>query len=172
MSKTHPTVPPALTLIGLMALTVMIAGCSSIASPPPQTLDGHEPLVIAHRGASGYLPEHTLEAYQRAIDLVADAIEPDLVSTKDGVLIASHYPNLAMNTDVGCRPEFARRKRENWPIDGAKQSGWFAHDFTLAEIKTLGVVATDPKRPQQYNGKFKMATLQEVIDLVKAESNR
>ncbi len=131
-----------------------------------------KPLVIAHRGASGYLPEHTLEAYQRAIDLGADVIEPDLISTRDGVLIASHYPNLAINTDVASRPEFASRKRENWPVDGEMQSGWFAHDFTLAEIKTLGVVATDPERPQQYNGKFKIVTLQEVIDLVKAESKR
>jgi len=154
-----------------MALAVM-AGCSNTAPLPPQTLDGHAPLVIAHRGASGYLPEHTLEAYQRAIDLGADAIEPDLISTRDGVLIASHYPNLAINTDVASRPEFAGRKRENWPIDGELQSGWFAHDFTLAEIKTLGVVATDPERPQQYNGKFRIVTLQEVIDLAKAESKR
>jgi len=143
-----------------------------MAPLPRQTLDGHAPLVIAHRGASGYLPENTLEAYQRAIDLGADAIEPDLISTRDGVLIASHYPNLAINTDVARRPEFAGRKRENWSIDGEKQSGWFAHDFTLAEIKTLGVVATNIERPQQYNGKFRIVTLQEVIDLVKAESKR
>jgi glycerophosphoryl diester phosphodiesterase len=143
-----------------------------MAPKTPQTLDGNKPLVIAHRGASGYLPEHTLEAYQRAIDLGADAIEPDLISTRDGVLIASHYPNLAINTDVASRPEFASRKRENWAIDGELQSGWFAHDFTLAEIKTLGVVATDPARPQQYNGTFRIVTLQEVIDLVKAESRR
>jgi len=171
MFETNPTVLTTLILVSLMALTV-IASCSSIAPLPPQTLDGHKPLVIAHRGASGYLPENTLEAYQGAIDLGADAIELDLISTKDGVLIASHYPNLAINTDVANRPEFAGRKRENWPIDGEKQSGWFAHDFTLAEIKTLGVVATDPERPQQYNGKFKIVPLQEVIDLVKAESNR
>jgi glycerophosphoryl diester phosphodiesterase len=73
----------------LIALTV-IAGCSSMAPLPPPTLDGQRPLVIAHRGASGYLPENTLEAYQRAVDLGADAIEPDLISTRDGVLIASH----------------------------------------------------------------------------------
>jgi glycerophosphoryl diester phosphodiesterase len=150
----------------------VIAGCSNMDSMPPQTLDGHAPLVIAHRGASGYLPENTLEAYRLAIDLGADAIEPDLISTKDGVLIASHYPNLAVDTDVASRPEFASRRRENWPIDGELQSGWFAHDFTLAEIKTLGVVATDPERPQEYNGKFRIATLQEVIDLAKAESTR
>jgi glycerophosphoryl diester phosphodiesterase len=167
----NPTVLTLVTPVGLMALA-LIAGCGNMDPRPPRTLDGNAPLVIAHRGASGYLPESTLEAYQRAIDLGADAIEPDLISTKDGVLIASHYPNLAMSTDVASRPEFASRKRENWPIDGEMQSGWFAHDFTLAEIKTLGVVATDPERPQQYNGKFKIATLQEVIDLVKAESER
>jgi glycerophosphoryl diester phosphodiesterase len=158
-------------VVGLVALAV-IAGCSSTAPLPQQTLDGQQPLVIAHRGASGYLPENTLEAYQRAVDLGADAIEPDLISTMDGVLIVSHYPNLAINTDVASRPEFASRKRENWPVDGELQTGWFAHDFTLAEIKTLGVVATDPERPQQYNGKFRIVTLQEVIDLAKVESKR
>jgi glycerophosphoryl diester phosphodiesterase len=171
MFDANPTALTALKLFGLMALT-MITGCSGKALLPLKTLDGHKPMVIAHRGASGYLPEHTLGAYQRAIDLGADAIEPDLISTKDGVLIASHYPNLAINTDVASRPEFASRKRENWPIDGELQTGWFAHDFTLTEIKTLGVVVRDPERPQQYNAKFKIATLQEVIDLVKAESKR
>ena len=171
MFGTNPTVLSALAPVGVMALTV-IAGCSNMDAPPRQTLDGHAPLVIAHRGASGYLPESTLEAYQLAIDLGADAIELDLISTRDGALIASHYPNLAVTTDVASRPEFASRRRENWPVDGELQSGWFAHDFTLAEIKTLGVVATDPERPQQYNGKFRMVTLQEVIDLAKAESER
>jgi glycerophosphoryl diester phosphodiesterase len=171
MFGTKPTVLTTVSAVGLMTLAV-IAGCDDMDPHPPRTLDGNAPLVIAHRGASGYLPESTLEAYQRAIDLGADAIEPDLISTKDGVLIASHYPNLAMSTDVASRPEFASRKRENWPIDGELQSGWFAHDFTLAEIKTLGVVATDPERPQQYNGKFKIATLQEVIELVRVESER
>jgi glycerophosphoryl diester phosphodiesterase len=165
--------PMALATLALVGVALaMISGCNTTAAPPPPTLDGHKALVIAHRGASGYLPEHTLEAYQRAIDLGADVIEPDLISTGDGELIASHYPNLAMNTDVASRPEFASRKRENWPVDGEMQSGWFAHDFTLAEIKTLGVVATDPERPQQYNGRFRIVTLQEVIDLAKAESKR
>jgi glycerophosphoryl diester phosphodiesterase len=171
MLGTNPTVLVTLAAFGLMALAE-IAGCSSKVPPAPKTLDGHAPLVIAHRGASGYLPENTAEAYQRAIDLGADAIELDLISTKDGVLIASHYPNLAVTTDVALRPEFSGRRRENWPVDGELQSGWFAHDFTLAEIKTLGVIATDPERPQQYNGKFRMVTLQEVVDLVKTESDR
>jgi glycerophosphoryl diester phosphodiesterase len=119
--------------VALVSFTLLTAGCGT-GSLPLLTLDGHQPLVIAHRGASGYLPEHTLEAYQRAIDLGADVIEPDLISTKDGILIASHYPNLAMNTDVASRPDFASRKREDWQVDGETQTGWFAHDFTLAEI--------------------------------------
>ncbi|TXT32824.1 MAG: glycerophosphoryl diester phosphodiesterase [Rhodocyclaceae bacterium] len=89
---------------------MMIAGCGSMAPPGWQTLDGQKPLVIAHRGASGYLPEHTLEAYRKAIELGADVIEPDLISTQDGVLIASHYPNLARNTDVASHPEFAKAR--------------------------------------------------------------
>jgi glycerophosphoryl diester phosphodiesterase len=164
------TITRIFTLITLSL--VMISGGGRTAPLPPPTLDGQKPLVIAHRGASGYLPEHTLEAYKKAIDLGADVIEPDLISTKDGVLIASHYPNLAINTDVADRPEFAARRRENWSVDGELQNGWFAHDFTLAEIKTLGVVATDPGRPQRYNGKFKIATLQEIIAMVKVESRK
>src|SRR5210317_414611 len=105
----------------VLAMTVlsMVAGPGGSEELP--TLDGQEPLVIAHRGAAGYLPEHTLEAYRRAIDLGADVIEPDLISTRDGVLIASHYPNLAVNTDVATRPEFASRRRENWSVDGELQ---------------------------------------------------
>jgi glycerophosphoryl diester phosphodiesterase len=134
------------------------------------TLDGKPPLIIGHRGASGYLPEHTLEVYQLAIDQGAEVIEPDLISTRDGVLIARHDPNLATSTDVASRSEFAGRKRVDWPVDGEKQTGWFAHDFTLAEIKTLGAVITDPERPQENNGKFRVATMQEIFDLVKTQS--
>ena len=136
------------------------------------TLDGNKPLVVAHRGASGYLPEETLEAYQRAIDLGADVVEPDLISTQDGVLIARHDPNLVYSTDVASHPEFANRKRVDWLVDGEKQTGWFAHDFTLAEIKTLGGISTDAERPQQYNGLYKVITFQELIDLVKAQSTK
>jgi glycerophosphoryl diester phosphodiesterase len=171
MLGSNPAVLATVAAISLMALTEAAAD-SSVVPPSPPTLDGRAPLVVAHRGASGYLPESTAEAYQKAIDLGADVIELDLISTRDGVLIASHYPNLAITTDVANRPEFASRRRENWPVDGELQSGWFAHDFTLAEIKTLGVIATDPERPQQYNGKFRMVTLQEVIALAKAGSDR
>ena len=134
------------------------------------TFDGKPPLIIGHRGASGYLPEHTLEAYQLAIDQGAEVIEPDFISTKDGVLIARHDPNLATSTDVASKPEFADRRRVDWFVDGEKQTGWFAHDFTLAEIKTLGAVITDHERPQENNGKFKIATMQEIFDLAQAQS--
>ncbi|HEY4956642.1 MAG TPA: glycerophosphodiester phosphodiesterase [Caldimonas sp.] len=120
--------------------------------------------MAAHRGASGYLPEESIEAYVRAIELGADFIELDLISTKDGVLIARHDPNLAINTDVAQHPEFAARKRTT-SVDGEVQTGWFSPDFTLAEIKTLGAISTDAQRPQQFNGRFKIATFAEVIAL-------
>ena len=171
MLDSSTKVVAGLAAFSLTALA-QIAGGVSRAAPPAGTLDGKAPLVIAHRGASGYLPENTAEAYAAAIALGADAIELDLIATKDGVLIASHYPNLAVTTDVASRPEFASRRRENWPVDGELQSGWFAHDFTLAEIRTLGVIAADPGRPQQYNGRFRMVTLQEAIELARDESAR
>ncbi len=153
-----------------LAVATMAAGCGGGDDEQPlNTLDGHAPLVVAHRGASGYRPEHTLEAYSLAIDMGADVIEPDLISTKDGVLISRHDPNLATSTDVASHPEFADR-RKTMQVDGETQTGWFASDFTLAEIKTLGAVITDAERPQQYNGQFKVPTFLEIIDLAKARS--
>ena len=131
------------------------------------TLDGKAPLVIGHRGASGELPEHTLESYQLAIERGADFIEPDLVSTKDGVLIARHEPILGGTTDVGSRSEFASRKRSG-TIDGVLyENEFFASDFTLAEIKTLRAVMPQGFRTQAFNGVFQIPTLEEVINLVK-----
>ncbi|GAB1542471.1 hypothetical protein NUACC21_51450 [Scytonema sp. NUACC21] len=130
------------------------------------TLNGQAPLVVGHRGASGELPEHTLEAYKLAIERGADFIEPDLVSTKDGVLIARHEPNLIATTDVATRPEFADRKKEK-VIDGIREEGFWAEDFTLAEIKTLRAVMPQSYRPQVFNGVFQIPTLEEVINLVK-----
>ena len=135
------------------------------------TLTGAPPLVIGHRGASGYLPEHTLEAYRLAIRQGADFIEPDLVSTKDGVLIARHEINITQTTDVAEHPEFAARKTQK-TIDGATEEGWFADDFTLAEIKTLRAVQRVPFRPQQFNGLFKVPTFREVIKLALQEGRR
>ena len=131
-----------------------------------QTLTGDAPLIIGHRGASGELPEHTLEAYRLAILRGADFIEPDLVSTKDGVLIARHEPNLMATTDVGTRAEFADR-RTTRKVDGVDEVGFFASDFTLAEIKTLRAVMPQAYRPQSFNNIFEIPTLSEIIGLVK-----
>jgi glycerophosphoryl diester phosphodiesterase len=160
-----------LALSATAALCLAACGTTGPAGSPGKllTLDGQPPLVIAHRGASGLLPEQTLESYARAIELGADVIEMDLVSTKDGVLIARHDPNLAISTDVARHPRFASRKK-TIKVDGETQTGWFSNDFTLAEIKTLGGISTDPERPQEFNGKFKIATFQEIIDLAKAKS--
>jgi glycerophosphoryl diester phosphodiesterase len=137
-------------------------------TPAFPTLDRHPPLIAAHRGASGYLPEHTLAAYRLAIAQGADFIEPDLVATKDGVLIARHDLNLADTTDVARHPEFADRQTTK-RIDGKTEHGWFAEDFTLAEIRTLRARQRFPFRPQELDGRYPIPTLQEVIDLVEAE---
>ena len=133
------------------------------------TLSGEAPLVIGHRGASGYRPEHTLESYRYAIELGADFVEPDLVSTSDGVLIARHEPMLGGTTDVSSRPEFAAR-RTTKVLDGVPTTDWFASDFTLAEIKTLRAIQPSASRPQQFNGLYQIPTFDEVISFVKAQS--
>src|SRR5262249_13790212 len=147
------------------------------------------PLIIGHRGSAGTLPEHTLAGYQLAIDNGADFVEPDLVSTKDHVLIARHEPVLAMiatdangqplkdaggnyviaerTTNVNERPEFLDRVKTR-VLDGTTITGWWAQDFTLAEIKTLRAVERLPFRDHSNDGKFQIPTLQEIIDLVKA----
>ena len=161
-------IPPFCTaaLAGGSALLLLACyGSQDVRRLP--TLDGRPPIVVAHRGASGYLPEETLEAYARAMDLGADVVEMDLIATKDGALICRHDPNLVFSTDVASHPEFAAR-RKTTQVDGETQTGWFASDFTLAEIKTLGAISTDAERPQPYNGQFRLVTFQEVIDLVKA----
>ncbi len=135
--------------------------------PAPKPL----PIVIGHRGASGLRPEHTLAAYALAIDQGADYIEPDLVATRDGVLVARHENEISGTTDVADRPEFADR-RATKIIDGVPITGWFTEDFTLAELKTLRAVERIPQlRPQNtaFDGLFEVPTLQEVIDLVRAK---
>ena len=127
------------------------------------------PLVIGHRGTAGYLPEHTLEGYALAIELGADYVEPDLVATKDGHLIARHEPNIVNTTDVADHPEFASRRRIA-VVDGAPEEGFFASDFTLAEIKTLRAKQAFAERPHQFDGQFAIPTLQEIIALVKRKT--
>ncbi|MDX6721735.1 MAG: glycerophosphoryl diester phosphodiesterase [Solirubrobacteraceae bacterium] len=127
------------------------------------------PIVIGHRGASAYRPEHTLASYTLAIEMGADYIEPDLVSTKDHVLVVRHENDITGTTDVASHKEFADR-RTTKVIDGQTITGWFTEDFTLAELKTLRAVERLPDvRPANtaFNGRFEIPTFQEVIDLAK-----
>ncbi len=135
--------------------------------PHPDGPHPGRPLVIGHRGASGYRPEHTLASYELAARLGADFIEPDLVTTRDHVLVARHEPDITGTTDVAGRPELASRRRTK-VIDGATVTGWFTEDFTLAELRTLRAVERLPQVRQHntlYNGLFRVPTFQEVLDL-------
>lgn len=127
------------------------------------------PLVIAHRGASGYRPEHTLESYRLAIEMGADFIEPDLVSTRDGRLVARHEPDITETTDVAQRPEFAARRRTA-RLDGVEHVGWFTVDFTLEELRTLRAVQPRPDRSKEFDGLFQIPTLEEIIALARSAS--
>ena len=144
---------------------VMFAITTGLAVSP--SFISAQALVIGHRGASGYRPEHTLASYNLAIDLGADYIEPDLVSTRDGVLIARHEPMLGSTTDVASHPEFAGY-RSTKMLDGFPVTDWFASDFTLAEIKTLRAIQPNANRDQQYNGLYQIPTFAEVVALAKA----
>jgi glycerophosphoryl diester phosphodiesterase len=164
----------ARTSLRLLALSALIGACLPLAHAEER--EGRErpdvkgPLVIGHRGGgSGYLPEHTLEAYALGIELGADYVEPDLVATKDGHLIARHEPNLIATTNVATLPQFAARKRTVM-LDGVPTEGFWASDFTLAEIKQLGALQPMSDRDQSFNGLFKIPTLPEVIDFVKKKS--
>ncbi len=132
--------------------------------------DARQVLVIAHRGASAFLPEHTLAAYSRAIADGADLIEPDLVMTRDAVLVARHENEIGGTTDVADRPEFAdRRTRKR--IDGREMQGWFTEDFTLAELRTLCARERLPQlRSTRHDGTFAIPTLGEIIERVSADA--
>ncbi|MER6592002.1 glycerophosphodiester phosphodiesterase [Micromonospora purpureochromogenes] len=163
----------------LLAVAVAVPGSAAAREDDADRADqagrdpaSHRPIVIAHRGASGYRPEHTLEAYRLAIRMGADYIEPDLVSTKDGVLVARHENEISGTTDVSTRPEFAAR-RATKSIDGVAVTGWFTEDFTLAELKTLRAKERLPQvrvANTAFDGRFEVPTFQEVIDLARTES--
>lgn len=171
----------------LPCLGMFLALTVTTASFGETTLNGQAPLVLGHRGASGYRPEHTLASYQRAIDLGADYIEPDLVLTKDGVPIARHeplfgatavngvpvgVPNEYTTTNIFDHPEFASRLRTR-NLDGTAITGFWSDDFTLAEVKTLRARERIPAiRPANvaFNDLYQIPTLQEVIDLAKSQS--
>lgn len=159
--------PLLLSLTALAALQACGGGDDNNAAPY-QTLNGTAPLVIGHRGASGELPEHTLEAYALAIARGADYIEPDLVLTQDGVLIARHEPMLSGTTDVANRAEFAAR-RSTKLVDGVATTDWFASDFTLAEIKTLRAKQSRAGRSTAFDGLYSIPTLAEVIAVAQTQ---
>ena len=128
------------------------------------------PIVIGHRGASGYMPEHTLASYFLAMQFGADYVEPDLVMTRDGVLVARHENEIGGTTDVAAHPQFADRHTQR-SVDGHLLSGWFSEDFTLAELKSLRAVERIPReRPgnTRFDGHFEVPTLAEILALVRA----
>ena len=169
--RTTTSITALVVATGALVAGTVVAQGPATAKPGPQ---GASPLVVGHRGASGYRPEHTLAAYQLAIDLGADWVEPDLVSTRDGVLVARHENEIGGTTDVAQHPEFASR-RTTKTIDGVALTGWFTEDFTLAELKTLRAVERIPGVRQEntlYDGRYEVPTLREVLELVRSESQR
>lgn len=154
----------------MRVIIIAICAVSLIGAAPKHTT----PIIIAHRGASGTVPEHTIAAFTKAIDEGADYIEPDLVMTKDKVLIVRHENEISGTTDIAAHPEFAARKVTKL-IDGESITGWFTEDFTLAELKTLRARERLPLlRPDsaKLDGRYPIATFDEVIDLVRMKTKR
>ena len=163
-----------LSVVRLVAPTLLLA-CAPARAPrsapvlPPLGQPTAAPLVIAHRGASGHRPEHTLEGYALAVQMGADFIEPDLVSTKDGVLVARHENEIGGTTDVAAK--FASRKTRK-VVDGDTISGWFTEDFTLAELRTLRAKERLPFRSHAYDGQYAVPTFEEVLALADSLGRR
>lgn len=153
-------------LVALALATSLLNACGG-GGDALKTLNGDAPLVIGHRGSAGTLPEHTLEGYALAIQQGADFVEPDLVLTKDGVMIARHEPVLDGTTDIATR--FPASRKTTKDLDGFATTAYFASDFTLAEIKTLRAVQAGASRSHAFDGLYTIPTLDEVIALVKAE---
>lgn len=169
MLTSASVMPRMMTRLLPLLIAALLSACSASESQAMQKpLDG-QAIIIAHRGASGERPEHTLAAYTLAIEQGADYIEPDLVLTKDGVLVARHENEISETTDVSARPEFAGRKTTK-TIDGQKMTGWFTEDFTLAELKTLRAKERLPqlrKANMAFDGQFEVPTFEEILKLAK-----
>ncbi len=159
----------------LHALFIALFLLPACATPESHAMEkplNGQAIIIAHRGASGERPEHTIASYTRAIEQGADYIEPDLVLTKDGVLVARHENEISETTDVADRPEFADRKTSK-AIDGEKMTGWFTEDFTLDELKTLRARERLPqlrKDNMAFDGQFEIPTFEEILTLAKAHN--
>ncbi|WP_327105224.1 glycerophosphodiester phosphodiesterase [Nonomuraea glycinis] len=157
-----------------LAVLVPLAGAGAAPAAAEPRPDRSEVVVIGHRGSAGHRPEHTQGGYELAVAMGADWIEPDLVPTKDHVLVVRHENEISGTTDVSLRPEFAARKTTK-VIDGRNVTGWFTEDFTLAELKTLRAVERLPairQRNTVYNGYYQVLTFQEVLDLAKKLRHR
>jgi glycerophosphoryl diester phosphodiesterase len=157
--------------LAILAGVLTMAGSTAPMAVAKQHKSDAQPIVIGHRGAPAYRPEHTLASYELAVEMGADYIEPDLVSTKDHQLVARHEPNITDTTDVADHPEFASLKTTK-TIDGVTQTGWFTDDFTLAQLRTLRAKERLPDlRPANtaFDGLYQIPTFQEVIDLAKRE---
>ncbi len=156
----------------IWAALLLLAGCgraSRLSQPAMQSVAEPRPIVIAHRGASGHRPEHTLEAYALAIAMGADYIEPDLVLTRDGVLIARHENEIGSTTDVATRyPD----RRTTKVIDGQSVTGWFTEDFTWDELRAVRAKERLPFRSHSYDGQFAIATFAEVLALADSAGRR
>lgn len=164
MTVARPRDIPRMRLI-TPVLLLLLAGAA-----PPMGSAPRPPLVIAHRGASGELPEHTLAAYERAIDQGADCIEPDLVMTRDGVLVARHDIYLSTTTDVAEHPEFAARRRPFPTPRAPDRTEWFVADFTLEELATLRARQPFPGRSTADDGRFAIPTFDAVLALARRRS--
>ncbi|WP_033290049.1 glycerophosphodiester phosphodiesterase [Amycolatopsis jejuensis] len=165
--------------LGMLALSgLALLGVAGLAVGPASADDqvaaAHgprhdDPVIVGHRGAPGYRPEHTLASYELAYRMGVDYVDVDLVPTKDGQLVARHEPEIGGTTDVADHPEFTGRKTTK-TIDGTTMTGWFTEDFTLAELKTLRAEERIPEnRPNNklYDGRYRIATYQEVLDLTR-----
>lgn len=163
-----------LALLSVTGVTIGSASAAAASGTSGGSADaaargrGHDgPVIIGHRGAPGYRPEHTLASYELAYRMGVDWVDVDLVPTKDGQLVARHEPEIGGTTDVAKHPEFASRKK-TVVLDGVSTTGWFTQDFTLAELKTLRAVERIPQnRPHNtlYNGRYQIASYQEVLGL-------
>ncbi|QES05136.1 glycerophosphodiester phosphodiesterase [Streptomyces venezuelae] len=191
MTQGERRIPARRTVLGAAGATVLGASTALAAgtgaaqaaeSRPAGAAHGHGrgyrslpvPTVIAHRGASGYRPEHTLGSYRHALDLGAHVIEQDLVPTKDGHLVCRHENDITGTTDVADHPEFASRKTTK-SVDGVSLTGWFTEDFTLAELKTLRAKERIPAVRQEntlYDGRWTVPTFEEVLRWADEEGRR